>query len=111
MATVYEDYKKVVTRSRMISKSCDWCRDEMPVHPGDDEEMDFTSFEDITVDAVVTERNDEAWSSGHDVGWKVEDLCPACGERLKQLLLNQGVRITEVNRKWGKGVDDQLPKN
>lgn len=100
MARTTETYQEAVARERIVSRTCDWCGQDMPFPKngtlwGTDRsyygggwstrywELKYTKGENYP---------ETSWANG----WEVQDLCDPCIERLRQLLLDAGIRLTEV---------------
>jgi hypothetical protein len=95
MTDIYEKHTEVkeVTLERHIRTECDWCHAE--IHHHDPQQKNYRSPVEFMTDY-------DNWGSdgGFAKGWEVEDLCQACGMKLRRILEDAGVRIHEVDRDW-----------
>jgi hypothetical protein len=87
MTDIYE--KKEVTKIRniWIKTVCDWCGDSEPF---DKQKGSLESGKDADITIYDYYYNSDAYG-----GWRVNDLCPACIVKLKDLLEDQGIKITD----------------
>jgi len=88
----YEKYTetKAVTRRRLIRVTCDKCNNEIPW----EETYDLREF-----DLSFAEGSSYP-DGGSKEGWEVEDLCNSCISWLKELLIENGVKITKTDVDW-----------
>ena len=91
----YEKYTetKTVTYNRrdLISITCDKCNGNIP------ENQDYESRESELIFA-----NGTVWpdGSGNKNGWEVQDLCDPCIEWVKALLIENGVKVSDIDMAW-----------
>jgi hypothetical protein len=97
----YEEFTKTIADHKLIKVTCDRCGVEMP-EPSDTYKTRHFRIKAIKKTIVEFEYTTGTLypGSGHDEGWAVEDLCDECVEWLKQVLIDGGVKLGEVNRSW-----------
>ncbi len=81
---------KTVTRRELVKVTCDKCNTEIP----DEGSYDLREF-----DLSFAEGSSYP-DGGKKEGWEVEDLCNPCIEWLKNLLIENNVKITKVDVNW-----------
>jgi len=90
MTGIYEVVTKTVRSKRLVCTVCDWCQEDIE-EPGPYRERAF--------DLEFTEGS-SCPDGGSEEGWEVQDLCDLCVERLRVLLIDQGICVLPVKRDW-----------
>ena len=94
MTKTYEEIEieTKTVKKKLTAITCDWCDGAIPLVV-----RDCSSDIDIETDISFHEIHlcGNEYSCG-DV-WEVEDLCLACGRKLKQLLLDAGIKVSEYD--------------
>ncbi len=81
---------KIITHRELIKVTCDRCDAKIPPEdPYDLRELDLSFAEGSSYP-----------DSGSKEGWKVEDLCNSCIGWLKELLIENNVKITKIDVDW-----------
>ena len=86
--TEMETYEKKVL-DRVI---CDWCGEEFKNRRGAYSTRDF--------DFSFTEGHNYGNDGGNEEGWAVEDMCDDCVEKLCELLIDNGINVSNVDIGW-----------
>lgn len=94
MARKTEKYTKEQVYERTVAVICDWCECSIPLTPNEYGPGDTREFQ------LVFTTGTSFPEGGSKEGWEVQDLCDACVIRLRTLLEDQGVRISEVEGDW-----------
>lgn len=87
---IIEIREKTVTVEHIKAITCDWCGCDMKPtgkYEVQEQTLEFTkgkSFPD----------------GGSAKGWKVGDLCDPCVDKLRELLIANGIRTFEVSSDW-----------
>lgn len=94
MTAIYREHKEVkeVVTKKQVGTRCDWCGESIP-----DEQQCEPDFPRLNTDISFTVEI-PCYDVGDARGWKVDDLCLACGERLKTKLIELGLNV--VHTKW-----------
>lgn len=95
MTRTYEEYKEEITKERLISRTCDWCGEEMGSRYGVAKEV-YGDRDWCLEYASGTAYQD----GGHKAGWEVQDMCDGCIIKLRQMLEDAGIKITLVDIGW-----------
>jgi len=82
--------KKEYEKEEITNVFCDWCGATMGTHSLYDGEYILLA---VTGSASYPD-------GGWEKGWKVEDLCDSCTKKLRQLLVDNGLTVTEVDEGW-----------
>lgn len=75
--------------------TCDWCGTDMEEHYGErgydtrDMEISFTKGASY-----------EGGYTGNKEGWRINDLCDPCVTKLKDLLVENGIKLEEIDDVW-----------
>ena len=91
MTRAYKEVEETYTKRELYSVECDWCGKK----PEPEREGYFTrdwALEYTTGNTYP--------SGGYEEGWQVEDLCDACVEKLRALLVDAGLNVTKVAVDW-----------
>lgn len=93
MTKTYKKIEKVIEREEFVSCTCDRCGKELGEDYGnrgyDRREFTFT-----------TGSTYEGGYTGDKKGWEIEDLCDECVEVLRELLVQNGFKIREIDEVW-----------
>jgi hypothetical protein len=94
MTTIYKQVREVkeVIKEEFVSRVCDGCGKELP--------KDYGRKDYSTRDFEFTSGYSYPGPSGNKEGWRIDDLCDECVERLRKLLVENGFHITLVDRDW-----------
>lgn len=90
MTVVYRKVSNIttVTTSEFVSRDCDWCGCSLPEKYGNEDcrtrEFQFTSGYSFPGDASGT-------------GWYISDLCDDCVDKLRDVLVSVGIKLTEID--------------
>ena len=88
MTTTYKTELKTIEQKVFVSCICDWCGKSLPDHYGRKDDK-TREFEFVT-----------GYSYSDDCGgngWYIEDLCDECVEKLRNLLVESGIKITGID--------------
>ena len=88
MTKTYIEYQSVQTRLEIAGITCDWCGCDIPLRKG------FNHYTETEISVVEVHPSDDG-AGGH--GWSVEDLCQQCGEKLRTLVEQAGIKVTEID--------------
>ena len=91
MTKTYEEIETKTVKKKLTAITCDWCGCEIPLVVRECA-CKINTETNINFHENHPCRND----SFGDV-WEVEDLCLACGRKLKQLLLDAGIKVSEYD--------------
>jgi len=80
-----------IEKEVLMSVTCDWCGDDMPVS---DEWPNTRKF------TLVFSEGNSYGDSGHEEGWQVEDMCDLCVRKLRVLLTAHGVSESKYLADW-----------
>ena len=85
-----ETYQAIVTQTRVIETTCDWCGVDI-------KQAGHYDIREFTLEFA----QGEAYScGGSKEGWQVEDLCDGCIDKLRDLLESNGVRVSVLEVDW-----------
>ncbi len=79
----------VTTTKVVASAQCDWCGCDVPIDHLKPGRYPVLRLE---FDVTIAEKGQQ---DGHGYGWNVSDLCETCGQKLRELLEEAGVKVTE----------------
>ena len=81
-------YKKIIRERDEVDKEfCDWCGVEIVDLPYD-----------VTFDCTIDVREGHAYDGdAYGEGWKVEDLCIDCSDKVRKLLEDNGIHTKEYH--------------
>jgi len=90
MTRAYKSVSEMRERRQLVEITCYWCSAEVERLRGYDDAEKTLRF---------------AWGrsfpdGGHLQGWQVEDLCQECIAKLKALLIDNGLNVTEYDVDW-----------
>ena len=86
----YVKIQRIVEDEKVENVFCDWCGVEMGTH---------SLYDGKYVLTAIT--GSESYPDcGWENGWQIEDLCDPCVERLRQLLVDNGVKIKKIDESW-----------
>ena len=92
MTKTYEEIMTTTVKKKLTAITCDWCGGVIPLVV-----RDCSSYIDTETDISFHETH----LCGNEYSfcdvWEVEDLCLACGRKLKQLLLDAGIKVSEYD--------------
>jgi hypothetical protein len=80
-----EKYFERVERERVLKVTCDWCGREIE-RPGSHD------YRELVIRALRGESYPEMTDAK---GWGVDDLCDECVDKLKDLLAQNGIRLSD----------------
>jgi hypothetical protein len=86
MTTTYQKVKKVIEQDKFVRCICDGCGIELPDHYGN-REYSRREFE------LKFESGSGYPDGGFGTGWRVNDLCDTCVERLRTALGELGFTV------------------
>ena len=90
MSKIIESYERTVQSERIVQVLCDWCGGDVRQSRGYGD-REFT---------LEFKEGESYPDGGFAEGWQIEDLCDNCVERLRQLLIAQGIRVSTVEIDW-----------
>ncbi len=87
----YKEYTKEITERELVKVTCDRCEAVIP--------KPEKAFETRRFHLEFT-TGDSYPGTGHEQGWSVEDLCDDCVKWIKEILVSDNVKLTDVRRNW-----------
>ncbi len=88
----YQDIVRKYPDKVVVAEFCDWCGNQLPkpVHA-----YEYNDFHLYFVDVHTYP------GCGSKRGWQVEDMCYPCSEKLRKLLKDAGIKISNYEEDWG----------
>ena len=93
MTTKYKMITTNVSKKVFESSVCDWCGMSLP------EEYGNTRFDRRSFNLEFLEGSGSS-DGGYMEGWQVEDLCNPCVTKLRKLLEDADVKVSDHERDW-----------
>jgi hypothetical protein len=96
MTSIYKEVREIkeVVREEFVTCICDGCGRDLEKYYGQ------KGYNTRNFELEYTSGTSYPGPSGNEEGWKIEDLCDECVERLRKLLVDNGFQITLVDRDW-----------
>lgn len=88
MTKTYIEYESVQTKLDLAGITCDWCGCDIPLRKG------FNHYTETEISVVEVHPSDDG--AGGE-GWSIEDLCKTCGKKLRALVEQAGIKVTEID--------------
>ena len=90
MSKTYRTVKKTSEYRELVETLCDWCGANVP-EPG--------AYKDRR--ATLKFGHGSSYpEGGYLEGWQVEDLCDPCIEKLRVVLVREGINVTKLDIDW-----------
>jgi len=79
---------------------CDWCKNRFTTQEWLEQGKDKETLNLTCLKIDYCKKNENGIIEGLTSGWQVEDICSNCNMRLKVLLKENGINVTEVKEHW-----------
>lgn len=88
----YTEVDEVVKHKKEIRRLCDWCKQEFDEIERDDNGPGYR-YSNLSLYIEWGYRCPPDWGEDYTEGYRVEDLCRECLEKLLALLKDAGIRV------------------
>ena len=94
MTKIYKTVEESRHVKKLESRTCDWCNENM----AEDYGKEYNNTRNMQL--YVLKGLDDGYDAVYEEGWRIDDLCDPCLEKLVQLFKEKGIKMRYITSIW-----------